>query len=117
MMIVADERDGSSVFFQQLGMTMYPPVAEEGEPTGDARISVSTERSDLLQADLLTFLVNGGDESDLADIPGFDRLPGAVAVLDYPTIVGLNTPSPLSIPYSLEQLRPYLEEAARGAAS
>jgi iron complex transport system substrate-binding protein len=109
--VVADEQDGSSVFFQQLGMTMYPPVKAEGEATGDTRIVVSTERSDLLQADVLAFLVNGGDESDLADIPGFDQLPGTVAVLDYPTIVGLNTPSPLSLPYSLEQLRPYLEEA------
>ncbi|SDS60871.1 ABC transporter substrate-binding protein [Jiangella sp. DSM 45060] len=113
--VVADEQDGSSVFFQQLGMTMYAPVRDEGEATGDTRIMVSPERSDLLRADLLAFLVNGGDESDLADIPGFDQLPGTVAVLDYPTIVGLNTPSPLSIPYSLEQLRPYLEEAA-GAA-
>ncbi len=113
--VVADEQDGSSVFFQQLGMTMYPAVRDEGEATGDTRIVVSPERSDLLQADVLAFLVNGGDESDLADIPGFDQLPGTVAVLDFPTIVGLNTSSPLSIPYSLEQLRPYLEEAA-GAA-
>lgn len=115
--VVADEQDGSSVFFQQLGMTMYPPVKAEGEATGDTRIVVSTERSDLLQADVLAFLVNGGDESDLADIPGFDQLPGTVAVLDYPTIVGLNTPSPLSLPYSLEQLRPYLEEAAGGSGA
>ncbi|WP_243059300.1 ABC transporter substrate-binding protein [Nocardioides sp. SR21] len=112
MYIVADEDDGSSVFFQQLGMTMLPTVREQGEKTGDARINVSTERADLLRSDLLAFLVNGGDEGDLGDIPGFDALPGTVAVLDYATIVGLNTPTPLSIPYSLEQLRPYLEEAA-----
>lgn len=112
MYIVADEADGSSVFFQQLGMEMFGPVREEGEKTGDARINASTERADLLRADLVAFLVNGGDEGDLADIPGFDRLPGTVAVLDYPTIVGLNTPTPLSVPYSLEQLRPFLEEAA-----
>ncbi len=110
--IVADENDGSSVLFQQLGMTMEPGVRAQGEKTGDARIQVSTERSDLLRADLLAFLVNGGDESDLADIAGFDRLPGTVAVLDYPTIVGLNTPTPLSIPHSLDRLRPYLEKAA-----
>ena len=110
--IVADESDGSSVFFQQLGMTMYPPVREHGEQTGETRINVSPERSDLLRSDFLAFLVNGGDEDDLADIAGFDQLPGTVAVLDYPAVVGLNTPSPLSIPYSLEQLRPYLEQAA-----
>ncbi|PRX97703.1 ABC transporter substrate-binding protein [Allonocardiopsis opalescens] len=110
LVVVADEQDGSSLFFQGLGMELYPPVATEGAETGQPRLSVSTERSDLLRADLLAFLVNGGDESDLADIPGFDRLPGTVAVLDYPTIVGLNTPTPLSIPHALAELRPYLEE-------
>lgn len=112
MYIVADEKDGSSVFFQQLGMALYPPVVAEGRKTGEARVNVSTERADLLQADLLAFLVNGGDESDLSDIPGFDQLPGTVAVLDYPTVVGLNTPTPLSIPYALEKLTPYLKEVA-----
>ena len=112
MYIVADEKDGSSVFFQQLGMKLYPPVVAEGQKTGDARVNVSTERADLLQADLLAFLVNGGDESDLSDIPGFDQLPGTVAVLDYATVVGLNTPTPLSIPYALEKLTPYLKEVA-----
>jgi iron complex transport system substrate-binding protein len=112
MYVVADEKDGSSVFFQQLGMKLHPPVKQEGERTGETRINIGTERSDLLRADFLAFLVNGGDESDLADISGFDKLPGTVAVLDYPTIVGLNTPSPLSIPYSLEQLRPHLDDAA-----
>lgn len=112
MYIVADEADGSTVFFEQLGMEMFPAIRQEGEKTGEPRIQVSTERADLLRADLLVFLVNGGDESDLADIPGFDNLPGTVAVLDYPTIVGLNTPTPLSIPYALDRLRPYLEQAA-----
>lgn len=115
MYIVADEEDGSSVFFQQLRMTMLPEVKAEGERTGDTRIQVSTERADLLRADLLAFLINGGDESDLDDIPGFDKLPGTVAVLDYPTIVGLNTPSPLSIPYALDRVRPFLEEAAQAS--
>lgn len=110
--LVADEKDGSSLFFQALGMTLFPPAVAEGQRTGAARAQVSTERADLLAADLLVFLVNGGDESDLADIPGFEALPGTVAIADYPTVVGLNTPSPLSLPYSLEQLRPSLVEAA-----
>ncbi|MUL44321.1 ABC transporter substrate-binding protein [Streptomonospora sp. PA3] len=112
MYIVADGQDGSSVFFQQLEMEMYPPVKRRGEETGEQRIAVSTERADLLRADFLAFLVNGGDEGDLADIPGFDRLPGTVAVLDYPSIVALNTPTPLSVPHALDTLRPHLEEAA-----
>lgn len=110
--VVADEKDGSSVFFHDLGMRMYPPVKERGEQTGEARIQISTERSDMLRADFVAFLVNGGTEKDLADIPGFDKLPGTIAVLDYATIVGLNTPTPLSLPYSLERIRPFLEQAA-----
>jgi len=109
---VADDADGSSIFFQQLGMTMLPAIRAEGEKAGKARVQLSTERVDLLRSDLLAFLINGGDESDLADLPGFGKLPGTVALLDYPTIVGLNTPSPLSLPYSLTQLRPYLDTAA-----
>jgi iron complex transport system substrate-binding protein len=112
LVVVADEEDGSSVFFQQLGMKLDPVVVSEGQKAGQARLTVSTERADLLRADFLSFLINGGDESDLADIPGFDQLPGTVAVLDYPTVVGLNTPTPLSIPYALEKMKPQLEKAA-----
>lgn len=114
--VVADEKDGSSLLFGGLGMRLNPDVLAEGRKTGDTRVNVGTERADLLRADLLVFLVNGGDESDLADIPGFADLPGTVALLDYPTVVGLNTPSPLSIPYVLDELRPKLAEASGGGA-
>ncbi|MBX6389118.1 MAG: ABC transporter substrate-binding protein [Frankia sp.] len=113
--IVGDESDGSSLFFQAFGMKLFPPVLEESRKTGQVRVQASTERADLLRSDLLVFLINGGDESALADIPGFGQLPGTVAILDYPTIVGLNTPTPLSLPYSLDALRPYLEKAAAAA--
>lgn len=112
MYLVSDPQDGSSVLFRQLGMKLYPPVARQGERTGQPRVQVNPERSDLLRSDLLAFLINGGDRRDLADIAGFDRLPGTVAVLDYATVVGLNTPSALSLPYALAELRPYLERAA-----
>ncbi|HIT75097.1 MAG TPA: ABC transporter substrate-binding protein [Candidatus Avipropionibacterium avicola] len=114
LVAVADEKDGSSVFFQRLGMTMLPALAEEGTKTGEARVSFSPERIELLRADLLAFLINGGDESALDDIPGFDKLPGTVAILDYDTIVALNTPSVLSVPHAAEKLKPYLAEAAEG---
>ncbi|WP_369141171.1 ABC transporter substrate-binding protein [Modestobacter versicolor] len=109
---VADRSDGSSVFFQDLGMQLHQPVVDEGQAQAAARVSLSVERADLLGADLVAFLVNGGDAGATADIPGFDQLPGTVAILDLATIVGLNTPTPLSLPYSLEALRPYLEDAA-----
>jgi iron complex transport system substrate-binding protein len=37
---------------------------------------------------------------------------GAAAEVDYVSVVGLNTPTPLSIPFSLEVVRPTLEAAA-----
>jgi hypothetical protein len=46
-------------------------------------------------------------------IAGYDQLPavrtGAVSVMDYVTAVALDTPSPLSIPYGLDAIRPALE--------
>lgn len=107
MYVVGDPNDGSSRFFEQFGMKIYQPVLDEAKRTGTTRVKVSTER-----ADLLAFLINGGDASDLNDVPGFDQLPGTVAVLDYATISSLNTPPPLSIPYALDRLRPYLDKAA-----
>src|SRR5690625_982642 len=116
LVAVSDENDGASVLFEKLGMTMLPQLRKEGEKQDMPRVTVSPERVDLLRSDFLAFLVNGGDESDLADIPGFDQLPasksGAVAILDYATIVGLNTPSPLSIPYALDEIDPYLGKVA-----
>lgn len=115
--LLTDSQDGASALFRQLGLKMYPPVKKLGDRSGNARVSVSTERADLLRADLVAFLINGGDKSDLADIPGFKTLPGTVAVLDFATIVGLNLPTPLSIPYALGKLRPSLEKVAGEADS
>ena len=45
-----------------------------------------------------------------------DRLPavtsGAVAVLDDGDVAGLDAPTPLSVPYALDLVRPALEAAA-----
>ncbi|MDI2027141.1 ABC transporter substrate-binding protein [Saccharopolyspora sp. TS4A08] len=110
--LVADEDDGATQLFRSLGMRIHPPVVEAGTATHQARIRVSPERVDLLRADLVAFLVTGGDRSALSGIPGFAQLPGTVEVLAYPTIAGLNTPSPLSLPYALDQFLPSLEAAA-----
>lgn len=116
MYVVADEQDGSGELFEKLGMKLLPAAVRDGEKSDSARLEVSTERVDLLESDLLVFLVNGGDKSDLEDIPGFDALPasksGAAAILDYATVVGINTPTPLSVPYALDKLSPYLEKVA-----
>ncbi len=112
--VVSDPEDGAVDFFHQLGMEISPAIIEAGAgETG--RVEVGFERMDLLDADLLALLTNGEDPSS---IPSYDSLPavksGAVAVLDYATAVALNTPTPLSIPYGIEELRPALEAAAKG---
>ena len=112
--VVSDPEDGAVDFFHQLGMEISPAILEAG--AGESgRVEVGFERMDLLDADLLALLTNGEDPST---IPSYDSLPavqtGAVAVLDYATAVALNTPTPLSIPYGIEELRPALEAAAKG---
>jgi iron complex transport system substrate-binding protein len=110
--VVSDPDDGSSLFFQSLGMEIAPSILDAGDGVV-GRVQLSFEQVDVLDADLLVMFTNSGDPSDL---PGYDNLPavqaGSVALPDYAEIVGLNTPSPLSIPYSLEAVRPALEAAA-----
>lgn len=109
---VADPSDGSSVLFSSLGMKQYPRLVAEGRRQKTARISVSPERLDVLRADLLLFMVNGGTRADLKDLPGWNSQPsvrdGSAAVLAYPTIAGLNVPTPLSIPAALDTVTPAL---------
>jgi len=77
------------------------------------RAELSLEQVGELDADMLLLLTNGADP---AEIPGYGGLPavrsGAVAMLDLPTAVGLNTPTPLSVPYGLDAIRPALEPGA-----
>lgn len=114
--VVADPEDGSSVFFQQLGMTLNPDVVAAADgATGRAEFSF--EQVGLLDGDLLVVFSNGEDPSTFV---GYDQLgvvaAGAAAELNYAQVVGFNTPTPLSIPYSLEVVRPQLEVAAGGAS-
>lgn len=110
--VVSDPDDGAMALFEQLGLSISPTILDAGEGE-EARVKLSLERSDLLDADLLIVFTNGGDEATIA---GWDDLPavrsGAVAVLDYAAVHGLNTPSPLSVPYSLERIRAALDATA-----
>jgi iron complex transport system substrate-binding protein len=110
--VVADPEDGAGRFFSQLGLQIAPDLLAIAD--GEAgRATLSLERVDELDADLLVLFTNGADPEE---IPGYDELPavraGAVAVLDLPAVTGLNTPTPLSIPYSLERIHPALGAAA-----
>jgi iron complex transport system substrate-binding protein len=110
--VVADPKDGSSVFFDQLGLAISPTILARGGSGG--RVKLSLENAGLLDSDLLVLFTSGNDPRQLV---GYDGLPsvrkGSAVALDYPAVVGLNTPSPLSIPYSLERIRPALTAAAQ----
>lgn len=110
--VVADPEDGSSVVFEQVGLAISPTILDHADGAS-GRAQLSFENASLLDADVLVLFTNGADPEE---IPGYANLPavrdGAVAVLDYAEVVGLNTPTPLSLPYSLELIRPALEAAA-----
>lgn len=107
--VLTDAEDGANVAFTQLGLVIPESLTALATGSG-GRAKISFEELSRLDTELLAVLANGADP---ASIPGFDRLPavqaGAVTVMDYVTAVALNTPSPLSVPYGLEALRPALE--------
>ena len=110
--VVADPEDGAATLFAQLGLAIDPDLLALAD--GEAgRVTLSLERVGDLDADLLILLTNGADPNE---VPGYAGLPavqsGAVSVLDVATITGLNTPTPLSVPYALEAIRPALDAAA-----
>lgn len=110
--VVADPEDGASQLFAELGMEIDPEILEEAAGSG-GRLQLSLERADMLDSDLLLLLTNGADPEQ---IPGYSQLPAvqndSVALLDRPIATGLNTPTPLSVPWALEQIRPALDAVA-----
>ncbi len=118
--VVVDPAEGSSIVFEQLGLTIDPDLAALAEDPGNlsfGRLLLSLEQVDQLDADLLVLLTNGADPEELV---GYDSLPavesGAVVVLDVADATGLNLPSPLSIPHVVDSIRPALEAAAGAGA-
>lgn len=110
--VVADPEDGSSIFFNDLGMEIAPQILEAADGvTGRAQFSL--EQVELLDADLLMILTNGAGTEDIV---GFDRLEAVQSdswtEADMPLAVALNTPSALSLAWAIDQIRPVLEIAA-----
>lgn len=112
MYVLSDPDDGANVLFGQLGLVIAPAILD-AEDDSPGRVKLSLELVDLLDADLVMVLTNGADPDE---IPGYSDLPavaaGAALEMDYAAAVALNTPTPLSIPYALDLLRPALEAAA-----
>lgn len=110
--VVADPDDGAAELFGTLGLSINPEALDAADgATGRAKFSL--EQVDLLDSDLILLLANGGDPDDLI---GFDGLraarSGAVVEVSYEQAVALNTPSPLSVPWVLDEIQPALERAA-----
>ncbi len=110
--VVADPDDGASRLFYALGMEIAPAVlALDGEAVG--RVQISTEQVGVLDADLIGILTNGSDPKAL---PGWENLAavrtGALVDFELADVIGLNTPTPLSLPYIMDLVRPALEAAA-----
>ncbi len=113
IVVPSDPEDGANVLFAQLGLDLAPGiVALDSDETG--RTNLSLEQVDALDGDILLVLTNG---TDTADIVGWDALPavqaGTAQVMDTAQAWALNTPSPLSLPWAIEQIRPTLEAAAK----
>ncbi|AMY19569.1 Fe(3+)-citrate-binding protein YfmC [Rhodococcus sp. PBTS 1] len=106
IVVVADPDDGATSFYRALNMQI-PDLGAAGVANG--RLVVGPERLDVITSDLAIMLVNGGTVDQLEALPGYAELPsvrnGAMVVTDLPTIVALNTPSPLSLLYALDQVR------------
>lgn len=112
LIIVADPEDGASRLMADLGLRLTDAVEGRDDP-GQGRWQVSIERTDLLESDVLIAFSQGGDPTELIgwnDLTAVEN--DAALVLDYAEVTGLNTPSVLSLPYSLDAIRPALENAA-----
>ncbi|HMJ76034.1 MAG TPA: ABC transporter substrate-binding protein [Iamia sp.] len=108
--VLSDPEDGANVLFGDLGLVIAPAILD-AEDDSPGRVKLSLEQTSLLDADLVMVLTNGADDiAGLDDLDAVQR--GAFAVMDYAQAVALNTPTPLSLPYVLDQIRPVLEIAA-----
>ncbi|TDT33216.1 iron-siderophore ABC transporter substrate-binding protein [Naumannella halotolerans] len=106
---------------EQLGLAVPEAVAAAGEEVFNS--NVSAEAVDTLSD--LEVIVTYGTEADLATVredPLLSRIPavknGAIVVLDDvadPTLAAAANPSPLGIPYLIENYLPLIEEAAAKA--
>lgn len=115
--VMADPNDAAGILFAALGMKVAPKIAAEYATARQARFPISTENVPMLESDLLVVTAQTDAlRTELRKLPGYANLSAvrdrAVANLSVAEITGLNQPSPLAIPYLLDQMRPQLERAA-----
>ena len=117
--VMADPNDGAGLLFTQLGMKPGKEISEEFAKRRQSRFPIGVDKVSMLDADLLAIATGSEKLSDeLRDKPGYQGLTAvqkrAVANLSVAELVGLNQPSPLNIPFLLDQMRPQFENAAKG---
>lgn len=110
--------DGAGKLFSSLGLKVAPKLADQSAKTREPRFSISAENIPWLNADLLVMAAQTPElQKRLEGLPGYRNLDsvrsGAVALLSPTAITGLNEPSPNSIEYSFEQMKPALAAAGQ----
>ncbi len=114
--------DPRPAFLVEAGMTESPAVTEASEGSEEFYLTVSAEEADKF-SDTDMFITYGTEEllGQLQDDPLMSQIPaieqGAVAVLpDSTPLAASANPSPLSIPWGIEDYVAFLGEAAEKAA-
>ncbi|WP_066913165.1 ABC transporter substrate-binding protein [Millisia brevis] len=115
MVALGDASDGAAQFFSRLGLEITPTLVEGFQSSGQARVALSTERVPDLDADLLFILTTPELADTLESLPGYSDLrsvqTGAVMRMTMLEASALNTPSPGSISYVLDAVKPTLQIA------
>lgn len=115
MIALGDANDGAAQFFSRLGLEIAPTLVEGFRSSGQARVALSTERVPDLDADLLFILTTPELAGTLESLPGYSDLrsvqTGAVMRMTMLQATALNTPSPGSIAYVLDAVKPTLQVA------
>ncbi|GAA1490400.1 ABC transporter substrate-binding protein [Brachybacterium sacelli] len=114
--------DTRTMFFEDLGMTIAPSVVKASEETEEFSSTVSAENADVFGD--VEIIVTYGDESlleALAADPLLSQMPAVAsgAVVNLPGDSPLGTaanPTPLAIPYILEDYLAELDRAASASA-
>ncbi|GEL24867.1 iron ABC transporter substrate-binding protein [Pseudonocardia sulfidoxydans NBRC 16205] len=114
--VINNEADASASFFAQLGMQLAPGVRSLQAGSIPNRASVSPERLDVLDADvLLLAYASPAARQAVEGMELFQRIPAvqrrSYVALDFPVAIALGFPSALSIGYGLDQVVPQLRSA------
>ncbi|WP_179755334.1 ABC transporter substrate-binding protein [Microlunatus parietis] len=111
--LVAADTDPAARVLGELGLTLDPKSKKEGK--GSARVLVSLEKVEVLDADLVIMWPLTGGEEVLEEAVGWSDLAavrrGSYVIVDDTTASALASPSIYSVPWALDhQLRPAAAE-------